>query len=70
MEIKKVELAAGGQTQSEMKIQRGIFQGDFLSPLLFVISMMQFKYILKKNTGAKNLQITEEKLNHLMYTDK
>ena len=35
-----VELTVGGQSFAEMKIQRGIFQGDALSSLLFVITMM------------------------------
>ena len=36
MEGWKVELTAGGQVLAEVKIQRGIFQGESLSPLLFV----------------------------------
>ena len=35
METWKVELTAGGKTLAEVKIQRGIFQGDALLPLLF-----------------------------------
>ena len=40
MEIWRVELTAGGKNLAEVKIQRGIFQGDALSPLLFVIAMI------------------------------
>ena len=36
----KVELTARGKGLAEVKIQRGIFQEDILSPLLFVIAMM------------------------------
>ena len=43
-----VELAAGVQSLAEVKIQRGIFQGDALLPLLFVIAMMPLKHILWK----------------------
>ena len=33
IENRKVELAAGGQTQAEVKIRRGIFKGDSLLSL-------------------------------------
>ena len=36
----RVELTAGGRSLAEAKIQRGIFQGDVLSPLLFIIAIM------------------------------
>ena len=32
-----VELTAGGRSFNEVKIQKGIFKGDALSPILFVI---------------------------------
>ena len=35
MKIWRVELAAEEKSLAETKIQRGIFQGDALSPLLF-----------------------------------
>ena len=34
----KVELIAGGRSLAEAKIQRGIFRGDALSSLLFIIA--------------------------------
>ena len=45
----KVELIAGGKT---LEIQGGIFQGDTLSPLLFVIAMMPLNPILRTCTGG------------------
>ena len=42
----KVELTAGGETLAEVKFQRGIFQGDVIFPLLFVIAMIPLDYIL------------------------
>ena len=39
----RVQLKAGGLFLAEAKIQRGIFQGDSLSPLLFIITMMPLK---------------------------
>ena len=49
-----------------MKIQRGMFQGDVLSPLL---AMMPLKYILSKNTGGYKLHKSQEKIDHVMYID-
>ena len=44
----KVELTAGGRSLAETKIQRGIFQGEALSPLLYIIAMMPLKPCTKK----------------------
>ena len=51
MRTLKVELAAGGKSLPEAKIQSIIFQGDELSPLLFVLAMMTLNYILRKCTA-------------------
>ena len=40
MNTRRVELTEGGRSLTEIKIPRGIFQGDALSPLLFIIAMM------------------------------
>ena len=50
-----LELTAGGKCLTEMKILSGIFQGDALSPLLFVIVMMLLNHILRKCTGRYKL---------------
>ena len=52
MKTWRVELTARGENLPETKIQRGIFQGDTLSPLLFIISVMPFVHILKKKCTA------------------
>ena len=51
----RVELTAGGRRLAEAKIQRGIFQGDALSPLLFIIAIMPLNYILRKCTAGYKL---------------
>ena len=63
----KVELTAGGKSLAEAKIQRVVFQGDALSPLLFIIAMMPLNLILRKCTAGYKLSKPQEKNNHLMY---
>ena len=69
MKIWRVELTAGGRSLAETKIQRRIFQGDALSPLLFIIVMMPLNHILRKCTARYNLSRSQEKINHLMNMD-
>ena len=69
MKTWRVELTAGGRKLAETKIQRGIFQGDALSPLLFIIAMMPLNHILKKCTAGYKLGRSQKKVNHLMYMD-
>ena len=65
----RIELTARGKSLAETKIQRGIFQGDALSPLLFIISMMSLNYILRKCSAGYKLSRSQGKVNHLMYMD-
>ena len=67
MKTWRVELTAGGR--SLPNVQRGIFKGDALSPLLFIIAMMLFNQILRKCTAGYKLGKSQEKINHLMYMD-
>ena len=64
-----LELTAGGISLAETKIQRGIFQGDVLSPLLFIITLIPLNHILRKCTVGYKLSRSQEKINHLMYMD-
>ena len=65
----RVELTARGKSLAETKIQRGIFQGDALSSLLFIIAMMSVNHILRKCTVGYKLSRLQEKVNHLKYMD-
>ena len=69
MKTWRVELTAGGRRLAETNIQRGIFQGDALSPLLFIIAMMPLNHILTKCTAGYKLSRSQETINHLMYMD-
>ena len=69
METLKVELTAGGKSLAEAKIQKGMFQGDSLSPLLFVIAMMLLKLFLRKCADRYKLSKSQEKINYQRYID-
>ena len=69
MKTWRVELTAGGRRLPEAKNQRGILQGDALSPLLYIIAMMPLNHILRKCISGYKLSRSQEKINHLMYMD-
>ena len=69
MKTWKVELTTGGRSLAEAKIQRGIFQRDALSLLLFIIAMMSLNHILGKCTSGYKLSKSWVNYNHLMYID-
>ena len=48
----KTNLTVGGKNLGGVKIKRGIFQGDSLSPLLFIIALIPLSMILKKVSYA------------------
>ena len=69
MQTWRVELTAGGTSLAETKIQREIFQGDALSPLLFIIVIMPLNHLLRKCIAGYKLSRSQEKINHLMYVN-
>ena len=69
MKTWRVELTAGRRRLAEAKIQRDIFQGDALSPLLFIFAMMPLNHILRKCTAGYKLSRSREKVYYLMYMD-
>ena len=69
MKTWKVELTAGGRSLVEANVRRGIFQGDALSLLLFIIAMMPLNHMLRKCTAGYKLSKSQGKINHLMYMD-
>ena len=63
----RTELTACGESLCEVMIKRGIFQGDSLSPLLFVICMIPLSSVLRKMSLGYTLGT--EKINSLLFMD-
>ena len=63
------ELTASGKNLGNVKIRRGIFQGDSLSPLLFVLAMIPMSLVLRKIKMSYSLGKKQESVNHLLFMD-
>ena len=64
----KTELTSNVQSLGSVDIKRGIFQGDSLSPLLFVITMIPLTLILRR-CEARYSYGNNIKINHLLFMD-
>ena len=65
----KTELTSCGQTLGVVNINRGIFQGDSLSPLLFVLCMVPLSLVLRRSKAGYEWGGREFKINHLLFMD-
>ena len=65
----KTVLTNNGETLGEVQIKRGIFQGDSLSPLLFIIAMIPLTMILRKEPKGYRFGDSKRKVNHLLFMD-
>ena len=65
----RLSLTVNGEDLGEVNVKRGIFQGDSLSPLMFVLSMVPLSLILKKVNACYKWGKKEYKLNHLLFMD-
>ena len=64
----KTELTCNSQTLCSVDIKRGIFQGDSLSPLLFIMAMIPLSFLLKRERYGYKMN-NSVVLNHLFYMD-
>ena len=69
MEKWRVMLCAGNSELGEVDIKRGIFQGDSLSPLVFVLALIPLSLILRKAKAAYEFSGSKVKINHLLFMD-
>ena len=52
-----------------MKIRRGIFQGDSLSPLLLVLVIIPLILVLRQTKASHEIKKGGKKINHLLFMD-
>ena len=61
----KLYLTSSGKVLGDVHEMRGIFQGDSLSPLLFVLSVIPISLVLRKVTACYEWGKKEYKISHL-----
>ena len=69
MEKWKVMLCSGNSESGKVEIQQGIFQGDSLSSLVFVLALIPLSLILRKAKAAYQFSESKDKTNHLLFMD-
>ena len=69
MSLWRTTLTSNGKMLGEVEFKRGIFQGDSLSPLLFVIALIPLTDILRNTQAGYKISKSEEKINHLLFMD-
>ena len=62
----QVELSAGGRTLGSINV-RGIFQGDCLSPLLFVLALIPLSMVLRRVKAGYDLASRKGLLNNILF---
>ena len=62
-------MLCAGNSELEVDIKWGIFQGDSLSPLVFVLAMIPLGLILWKIMAAIEFSWSKEKINHILFMD-
>ena len=65
----RVMLCAGNSVLGEVDTKQGIFQGDSLSPSVFVLGLIPLSLILRKAKEAYEFSGSKERINHLLFVD-
>ena len=65
----KTQLMGGTEVLGTVDIKRGIFQGDSLSPLLFVMIMIPLSQQLNAANKGYRLKNTDRSISHLLFMD-
>ena len=65
----QTELTCNGERLCDVNIKRGIFQGDSLSPLLFVMAMIPLTTLLRRESFGFKFKGNDTKVNHLFFMD-
>ena len=65
----KTELTSYGQQLGVVNINRGIFQGDSLSPLLFVLCVVPLSFVLRRSRAGYEWGGREFKIDHFLFMD-
>ena len=63
------ELNASPSRLGNVKINRGILQGNSLSPLLFVMTMIPLTLLLRKTKIFYEVSKKGKRINHLLFMD-
>ena len=69
MEKWKVIPCSGSSESGEVEMKHGIFQGDYLSPLVFALALILLSLILRKAKTAYEFSESKENINHLLFMD-
>ena len=65
----KTELIASNLRLGNVKVKRGIFQGDSLSQLVLVLVMISLTLVLKQTKTSYELKKGVKKINQLLFMD-
>ena len=69
MEKRRVMLCAGNSELGEVDVKRGIFPGDSLPPIVFLLALTPLSLILRKAKAAYQFSESRNKIIHLLFTD-